>query len=387
MSAELNVTEYSSEYYMVTMSQKEGNLTEQLAECLLQVSNQINDDSVLLKQVVFIDAADNETFYHYQSLILDYYRQSEYKKVPVTIVAQPPANGQLLCIESWISSEQNAQIEYKEYSSIPYIIYSTKFYTKLIVANIQHKQIVSDIYQQSQESFKTLKAILDIEDMKFSDIIRQWNYIENITGNTDGSQHYQMFNDVRSLFYDQGNFINGYPAATGIGSAAGGLIIDFIALKPLEDCKICSIKSPVQKDAHQYSKEVLAFGRKDDKIKETTPKFERAKAMLTSKLKIYISGTAAIIGQASQASDNAFLQTKLTIENIFSLVERNNISDICTISSHPKPSCFRVYIKNKKDSDSVKECFESLMPDAKAVYVIADVCRPELLVEIEGVCI
>ena len=45
----------------------------------------------------------------------------------------------------------------------------------------------------------------------------------------------------------------------------------------------------------------------------------------------------------------------------------------------------RVYVKHSKDIEAVKEYMERHYPTVTKHYLIADVCRPELLVEIEGI--
>ena len=47
----------------------------------------------------------------------------------------------------------------------------------------------------------------------------------------------------------------------------------------------------------------------------------------------------------------------------------------------------RIYIKNAEDYDQVRATVEELYPQVPAIYTVADVCRDELLVEIEGILI
>lgn len=381
MSDYLNNSSFRNDNYLIARSESNGTLTDQLNSCLNQIKRQIAEGATILKLTIFINATDNRIFHQYQSDILDYYKPSGFNHIPLSVIPQPPADGNLLCMEAWITSRR-VRTEYKQLGSIPYLVCHTDDYTELIVSDLQHKLEITDIYAQSTETFNQMQAILEKENMKFSDVIRQWNYIENITGYNGNSQHYQIFNDVRSDFYGRDTFVNGYPAATGIGSSAGGVIIDFVAFQSNSSCKIKTIKSPVQKDAHLYSKEVLAAGRTDGQKSETTPKFERGKAVVINDYaQIYISGTAAIIGQKSQSPGNAAAQTKTTIENIKLLVESE------PTWSNAKAALFRIYIKNTSDTEPVIECFKSLLPYEKAIFVVADICRPELLVEIEGVYI
>jgi hypothetical protein len=46
-----------------------------------------------------------------------------------------------------------------------------------------------------------------------------------------------------------------------------------------------------------------------------------------------------------------------------------------------------VYIKRAEDYQKTRRVCESLLGELPAIYAIADVCRPDLLVEIEGVAI
>ena len=56
------------------------------------------------------------------------------------------------------------------------------------------------------------------------------------------------------------------------------------------------------------------------------------------------------------------------------------------LSEHSgKLELLRVYLKHEEDAKIVKEDMDKLCPDVPIVYLYADVCREELLVEIEGI--
>jgi enamine deaminase RidA (YjgF/YER057c/UK114 family) len=250
-----------------------------------------------------------------------------------------------------------------------------------------------NILFRSETAFRQIHQILTEEGMEFSDIIRQWNYIEQITETLDEhnspSQHYQIFNDVRSKYYQLSDFKNGFPAATGIGMDFGGIIIDAIAARFEDENSIVAIKSPVQFDAYTYSKDVLAENNAMSDFCRTTPKFERAKILTPSGKKwILISGTAAISGQASDNQFSAEHQTEMTIQNILRLISVENIAKH-GISSNEKASIqsLRVYVKYRKDISNVKAVCIKHFAELPIIYVVADICRPELLVEIEGVAV
>ena len=103
---------------------------------------------------------------------------------------------------------------------------------------------------------------------------------------------------------------------------------------------------------------------------------------------IYVSGTAAIKGQLSIAQDDAYYQTLVTIDNIEQLTTiKNLIEHQIPVSTHSvvEPVSFRIYAKTLADIQKVQTAFKSRFGKMKNVqFLIADICRPELLVEIEG---
>lgn len=237
--------------------------------------------------------------------------------------------------------------------------------------------ITANTFTQANDIFATIGVILQENGFTPCNIYRQWNYIQGITVLNNGSQNYQEFNDARSLFYAKGNWTNGYPAATGIGTSRGGVMIEFSAIKD-EEVPNKPIDNPLQVAAHNYSQDVLD-GKVIEELKErTTPKFERARILGST---IFISGTAAIKGENSNHSCNAVEQTAETMEIMDNLVSKENI---------PAPNngsyyrFLRVYVKNECDIPAVREYMGKHYPTAGKHYLVADICRPELLVEIEG---
>jgi hypothetical protein len=45
----------------------------------------------------------------------------------------------------------------------------------------------------------------------------------------------------------------------------------------------------------------------------------------------------------------------------------------------------RIYVKNPSQMEEVRTYMKANYPDIKKIYVCADICRDELLVEIEGI--
>ena len=186
---------------------------------------------------------------------------------------------------------------------------------------------------------------------------------------------------MRSAFY-AGHFGKaGFPAATGIGMDQGGVLIEFVAIRP-GTARTLPLDNPLQISAHAYSEKILAGGVYTDK---KTPKFERARYFeLFGKKLIFISGTASIRGEKTVGIGDPAEQTKVTIQNISRLYSPQMLSRISKNNLQPKYGHARVYVKNPHDFPAIKKMFRRYFGRLPVVYLIADICREELLVEIEG---
>lgn len=240
-----------------------------------------------------------------------------------------------------------------------------------------------DIGKQAEQIFVRVAEILLAENLGTSDIVRQWNYIEQITRMDDTGQHYQLFNDARSAFYNACKWKNGYPAATGIGTQTGGVTVVFDALRDSAH-RSKAIDNPLQISAHAYSQQVLINNTEAHK---TTPKFERARFVQGATQGVYISGTAAIRGEDSCRQD-AVGQTALTMENIDYLTSSENLVRHGVESpADMEYAIMRAYLKHKADMPKAREWINENYPDVDMLFLWADICREELLIEIEGMAI
>ena len=80
-------------------------------------------------------------------------------------------------------------------------------------------------------------------------------------------------------------------------------------------------------------------------------------------------------------------QTQATIENIDYLISEENIRRQGILffgSSYRLKSC-RVYLKDISLMENARVIVEKLYSDVESIYLLADVCRDELLIEIEGI--
>ena len=341
--------------------------------------------SKLLKDVPYdnicgmvIFCQEDKTGYHN---MLDRFKSSlkEFigRDIPVTLVPQPflPAEG--LCAEIY-TLDSTEGIEFNE----GYGLIKTDDYSLIFIEGIASTDFSEGVFRQSSEVFEKIDAILSRHGFCPDDIVRQWNYIGNITQHREGRQNYQEFNDARSAYYKKCIWANGYPAATGIGASCEGVIVGCIAYKSAGG--IHPINNPLQTAAHEYSKKVLVDNNAD--AIKSTPKFERAKLIeIEDQACCFVSGTAAIRGEQSMDANSARSQTIQTIENIEYLTSTENLERFGCKPYELHCANLRVYVKHTEDYEEVKSVVSERYPDVPTIYTIADVCRKELLVEIEGI--
>jgi enamine deaminase RidA (YjgF/YER057c/UK114 family) len=281
---------------------------------------------------------------------------------------------------------ENKKVTYKSLSGTNYTVIEYQGYKTVHGAGLMGR-VGDSITEASERAFEKALAILQREGLSLKNIIRQWNYIENIAivENVENApQNYQDFNDVRARYYGQVDFDRGFPAATGIGQDTGGVIVGFVAVSDSDIISIKPIANPGQIDAHRYS-DVVLEGSSEEKC---TPKFERAKLVtIGPRNYIYVSGTASILGEETVHVGDVEKQTLTTIDNIKRLFTRENQDklgldfDVASIQfSH-----LRVYVKHKKDIPAVQKVCDAELNCKSSLFLESDVCREELLVEIEGV--
>ena len=333
--------------------------------------SQIPEGTNVVRLVFFGSPKNNIDYVENRNHIVESVSRKFGKNEPVVgLVAQPPLDCGLVIEVHSIELDTDDVLTYKEFENNRYVILENDS-VRLLFAGAFQSDLNIDLYKQSKSVFMQIQGLLDMEKFSVNSIVRQWNYIERITCYDGEDQHYQMFNNARSEFYSTVEWTDGYPAATGIGCDNGGILVDFDAvLFKTDTCFATPIDNKLQVAAHEYSGKVLLEAGRS----KTTPKFERAKSMTFEQRRIvYISGTAAIRGEESLFGIGIKRQLEITLENIDQLI------------GNAKVYLYRVYLKNSDDFKIVKKYFDETYPNLQVSYLLTDVCRDELLIEIEGI--
>lgn len=352
-------------------------LNTQIDDCLQQL-DEIIDGKKIFKLNFFVDTDSESDYNKLQKALRLKINQYIDKDVLVSLIAQPPLTEKVI-IEAFYydSTLWNCQIFIEGDNSMALFRNES---CRVLLGSVQANRN-TNCRINSEKVFEDLQEMFSVARFPVDSIVRQWNYIENILGFDEEEQRYQEFNNVRSDFYGDSFVEKGYPAATGIGTNRGGVLIEFIAVSS-HNASTCPVDNPEQISAHKYSKQVLVG---EECVLKTTPKFERARYFqYDDKKMIFISGTASILGEKTVGVNNAAKQTEVTISNIKQLYSEKALAHISDKKLSPKYGHARVYVKKREDFEAIKSVFEKYYGNLPVAYIIADICRDNLLVEIEG---
>jgi chorismate lyase/3-hydroxybenzoate synthase len=213
-----------------------------------------------------------------------------------------------------------------------------------------------------------------LKETEHRHLIRVWNYLPEINREVGGDERYRLFNSARQLaFRNSGQATVGtVPAASALGSPAGSpLSIYFLAGR--QPPKM--IENPRQTSAYHYPPK---FGRH-------RPIFSRACVLNESAgTNLFVSGTASIVGHETIHQGDVGSQTRETMANISALLDEANRA--VGFARYSLDSLkFKVYVRRPSDLAAIEGVLSgSLRSSTPIVYLQADVCREDLLVEIEA---
>lgn len=237
-------------------------------------------------------------------------------------------------------------------------------------------QAPSALQHASETAYARLFALL--RHTGYPHLWRTWNYVAHINAqepSVDGPlERYRRFNIGRQAAFDHHErpAETTAPAACALGTQSGPLQLGFIAGRrpPL------LIENPRQVSAYRYP----------DDYGPRSPTFSRAAlAQAGDQWILFVSGTASIVGHRSVHIGDVRAQTRETLNNIAALVDeavrqRPDLPPLTSTDLH-----YRVYVRRREDLDTIRDLIRRQLGDGvDACYVQADVCRQELLVEIEA---
>lgn len=231
-----------------------------------------------------------------------------------------------------------------------------------------------DLAETARRAYRDVFAAL--QDCGQPHMLRLWNYLPRINADGGGLERYRQFNIGRQqAFIDAGrDAFESAPAACALGTTgaqSGGLAIRFLAgrvpPRPVEN--------PRQVSAYRYS---TAHGPR-------APTFSRAALADAGggRVVLFISGTASIVGEQSLHPGDVIAQTEETLRNLQAVLHAAMAR--CSARFTLADLQSTVYLRHAADAPAVLALLSKAVPLAPAPRCVqADICRAELLVEIEA---
>jgi enamine deaminase RidA (YjgF/YER057c/UK114 family) len=364
--------------------EKQKTPADEIALCIRHCEDEANKS--LIGVTIFINTSDDADFFAQRNRIQNAFDE-HFGNLPVSVVSQPP-----LCsgtaVEIWTNSDCR-NLVHKRWCGLNYTVYEDSFGKSIWGFGASANDPVFSFREQAHHSFEMMQAVLSAEGFAIDDLVRQWNYIPQILRTSEENnriyQNYQLFNDIRQYYYGIYKRNSQYPAATGIGMDCGTVTIDFHAVQKQASTQIAGLNNPNQTDAYHYGQEVLVGSPLKENETKKAPLFERAKYIgNTQKGLVFVSGTASITGEKTIGLNDTETQTDTTIRNISELTSETNLKQAGIAIQEKRYDYLRVYIKNLADAGTVMKICRERYGDIPVLYVKADVCRDDLLVEIEG---
>ncbi|MBA4149873.1 MAG: hypothetical protein H0X66_17305 [Verrucomicrobia bacterium] len=239
-------------------------------------------------------------------------------------------------------------------------VFRDKWAKHCLIGNIIPANVSASQAAQTENAYQNFQAALASAGMDIGDVVRTWFFLDNILS------WYDEFNKVRNGFYS-GRNLHGktFPASTGVSGRnpeGGALSLAAWAMQPLDSqTDFTEVPSPLQCPAPNYGS---GFSRAAEMV---TPEYRR----------LLVSGTASIFPDGRSAHDGDIAkQITLTMEVVRGILESRDLTyaDITRAT---------LYFKDIAQAGAFDAWCTRNNVVVPAISTQADVCRDELLFEIE----
>lgn len=225
-----------------------------------------------------------------------------------------------------------------------------------------------------REAYKEFLDLLHREG--YPHLVRIWNYFPNINEAQDGVERYKRFCAGRFEAFNarSEDLRKRFPAANAVGSRKGPLTIYCLSSRG----KAAHLENPRQVSAYLYP----------ERYGSRSPSFSRATFKDWGKTaQLYVSGTASIVGHESRHPNDLVQQVHEISRNMKALLDaqfypRNGGGNRFA----EETALMKIYLRDPGLFPVVKEVWENKLGwKGPALYLLGDICRRDLLLEIEGV--
>jgi enamine deaminase RidA (YjgF/YER057c/UK114 family) len=385
--------------FVAAVARQGTNIRQQAEDALRTIERLIKEESapgsIVMQSVFLRDLADEAAC---REVMCDFYG----KAVPATTyIPQPPCEGKLLAIEALGVGGGRGEVEIIRKGEQT-VITRHDGIAWVHVAHVHPKSAEGSVYDRTLSAFRWADELLAAAGFRFEEVVRTWLYLGDITGMEGQAQRYRELNRARADFYRDLKFAAGrpkgdspifvdtkigtvpdkpvFPASTGIGAGGKDVTISCIAMRAdRPGVMLVPLENPRQTSAFDYAHQ---YGSE-------SPKFCRAMAVAAGDYATtFVSGTASITASETRHLDDVRRQTQETLDNIEALIAADNFRGHGLAgfgATLGDLALARVYLKRHEDYAQARAICESRLGELPTIYAVGDICRSELLVEIEGI--
>lgn len=199
---------------------------------------------------------------------------------------------------------------------------------------------------------------------------RIWNYVPEINAVVDGVENYVAFNAGRHRAYAAqfgGIHQQDLAAASAVGTQQGLLALAFVA----GPAAIEHFENPLQTPAADYPER---YGKR-------APLFVRGSRLLAEDGRAcwHLSGTASIRSSETIGTDFES-QLEITLENI------ERILHLMAVPT-AREAAWKIFLRDRRDLARCQQRLAAVYPAEvdQMMFLEADLCRADLLLELEGI--
>jgi chorismate lyase/3-hydroxybenzoate synthase len=294
--------------------------------------------------------------------------------LPLTEVKAPVLAGADSAAEIWrlagpMHSGQRGRVRYRHNGRL---LFASLTIAEAEFADAADGGAVGALRRATEAGYREIFGVL--ETLAFPYPLRIWNFLSEINGASGDGERYWHFNGARQdVFIGLNRSIAGnVPAASAVGVAAASPLTIYCiasARAPM------ALENPRQCSAWDYPPQ---YGPR-------SPTFARACIADDAAQTLFISGTASIVGHASAHAGDQCEQTREIVRNIRALItaanERVGSGRYALDRLH-----YKAYVRQPEHQPSIdRELRHAVGAAARVLYLQADICRPDLLLEIEAV--